>query len=75
MSDTKCETVNWITPYMAIACFTSIYVPRLETFVLYVMLIVSSLTHWHYGTIVVQQMCEHFNRICFGVTMRSKKDE
>lgn len=75
MSDTKCETVNWITPYMAIACCISIFIPRLEIFMLYSMLVMSSLTHWHYGTVVVQQLCEHFNRICFGVTMRTKVQE
>ncbi|KAL7026817.1 hypothetical protein ACKWTF_005181 [Chironomus riparius] len=74
MSDTKCETVNWISPYLAIACFGSIFMPRLEIFFLYSMLLLSTFTHIHYGTVVVQQLCEHFNRICFGVTMRTKKE-
>lgn len=74
MSDTKCETINWISPYLAIACIISIFLPRLETFFLYSMLLLSTITHLHYGTVVVQQLCEHFNRICFGVTLRTKKE-
>jgi ethanolaminephosphotransferase len=73
MSNTRCESMNWITPYLALAFIGSILMPRLERIFLYGMLILSSLTHWHYGTAVVQQLCEHFNRICFGVTMRTKK--
>lgn len=71
MSSTTSETFHWMTPILA-ACFgVSLVFPRLERFLLYSLLIFSSLAHWHYGTVVVQQMCEHFNRICFGVGKRT----
>lgn len=73
MSNTRCEALNWTTPYLVLAFLGSVLMPRLERIFLYGMLIMSTLTHWHYGTLVVQQLCEHFNRICFGVTMREKK--
>jgi ethanolaminephosphotransferase len=74
MSSTSCETINWITPYLAASFCVSLVIPRLERFLLYSMLIFSTLTHWHYGKNVVHQLCEHFNRICFGVTKRTEKE-
>lgn len=75
MSNTNCETINWITPYLAGAFCVSLVIPRLERLLLYSMLIFSTLTHWHYGKNVVHQLCEHFNRICFGVTKRTEQKE
>lgn len=77
MSNARSETFHWMTPIMA-GCFgISLMMPRLERFLIYALLIFSSLTHWHYGTVVVQQMCERFNRTCFGIGKRTespKKD-
>jgi ethanolaminephosphotransferase len=74
MSNTTCETINWLTSYLGFAFVGSLLFPRLERILLYGMLLFSTLSHWHYGTIVVQQLCEHFNRICFSVKLREKKD-
>lgn len=77
MSNTKSETFHWMTPLLA-GCFViSLYIPRLERFLLYALLIFTSLAHCHYGAVVVEKMCVHFNRICFGVGKRTdepKKD-
>lgn len=75
MSNTRCETFNWMTPYLAFAFAGSLLIPRIERILLYSMLVFSTLTHWHYGTIVVQQMCDHFNRICFSVNLKKPKKE
>lgn len=73
MSNTKSETFHWMTPILALGFIVSVFIPRLERFLLYLLLVASSLAHWHYGTVVVQQMCKHFNRICFGVGKRNDK--
>jgi ethanolaminephosphotransferase len=76
MSSTTCETFHWMNPVLIVAFLISLFMPRLERFILYFMLIFSTITHWHYGTVIVEQMCEHFNRICFGVgKRRSINDE
>jgi ethanolaminephosphotransferase len=75
MSNTTSETFHWMTPIL-IGCFgVSLIIPRLERFLLYALLIFSSLAHWHYGSVVVQQMCKHFNRICFGVGKRTDEQK
>jgi ethanolaminephosphotransferase len=77
MSNTTSETFHWMTPILAVCFVFSLIIPRLERVLLYALLIFSSAAHWHYGTGVVQQMCVHFNRICFGVGKRTdepKKD-
>lgn len=72
MSNTRSETYHWMTPVLA-GCFgLSLIIPSLERFIIYSLLIFTSLAHWHYGAVVVQQMCSHFNRICFGVGKRNE---
>lgn len=68
MSNTIAETFNWMTGVLFVAVAMSVAMPAIERPLLYLLVIGSSLAHWHYGTVVVQQMCEHFNRICFKVT-------
>lgn len=73
MSSSTSETFHWMTPILAAGFGVSLLIPRLERFILYSFLILSSLAHWHYGTVVVQQMCVHFNRVCFGVGKRTEE--
>lgn len=68
MSNTRCEGFHWMTPIFIISILIGMYIPILERLILYLLCIITTLTHWHYGTKVVQQMCQHFNRICFKVT-------
>ncbi|XP_053694811.1 ethanolaminephosphotransferase 1 [Sabethes cyaneus] len=68
MSNTISETFNWMTGTLCVAVLLSITAPAIERPLLYILVIGSTLAHWHYGTIVVQQMCKHFNRTCFKVT-------
>lgn len=70
MSSTTCETFHWMNPILLIAFIASLFIPRLERLILYSLLIFSTITHWYYGANLVEQMCEHFNRICFGVGKR-----
>ncbi|KAH8274071.1 hypothetical protein KR044_009875 [Drosophila immigrans] len=70
MSVTRCEAWHWQTPMYVVSILLSLWLPILERPLLYMLLIVTTLTHWHYGASVVDQMCEHFNRICFTVHKR-----
>uniref|UniRef100_U5EUB6 Putative sn-12-diacylglycerol ethanolamine-and cholinephosphotransferase n=1 Tax=Corethrella appendiculata TaxID=1370023 RepID=U5EUB6_9DIPT len=67
MSNTRCEAFNWMSGVLLISMLFSFKFPIFERLILYLLVIGSTLAHWHYGTIVVQQMCKHFNRICFKV--------
>lgn len=49
----QCETVNWMTPIVFGCYLISLVIPRLERLLIYLLLIGSTLAHWHYGTIVV----------------------
>lgn len=71
MSNTRCEIYNSQILYLGICFMGSLVFPRIERILLYGMLIFSTFAHWHYGTDVVQELCIHFNRICFGVTPRN----
>lgn len=70
MSNTRCESFHWMTPIYVICIALGLWLPFLERFMLYFLFILTTLSHWHYGASVVNQMCEHFNRICFSVHMR-----
>lgn len=71
MSNTRCEVYNSQILYLTICFLGSLVFPRIERILLYLMLIFSTFAHCHYGAVVVQQLCVHFNRICFGVTLRT----
>lgn len=71
MSNTNSETFHWMTPVLAVCFVVSLIIPSIERILLYAFLVGSSLTHWHYGTVVVQQLCQHFDRVCFGVGKRT----
>ncbi|XP_030376746.1 ethanolaminephosphotransferase 1 [Scaptodrosophila lebanonensis] len=70
MSSTRSEAWHWQTPMFALSLILSLWLPILERPLLYTLLVVTTLTHWHYGASVVNQMCDHFNRICFTVHKR-----
>uniref|UniRef100_A0A8W7Q1R7 Ethanolaminephosphotransferase 1 n=1 Tax=Anopheles coluzzii TaxID=1518534 RepID=A0A8W7Q1R7_ANOCL len=75
MSNTTAETFNWMTGVLCAAIVMSLTMPLLERPILYLLVIGSSLAHWHYGSGVVQQMCVHFNRRCFMVTKPEESKE
>ncbi|XP_040167201.1 ethanolaminephosphotransferase 1 [Anopheles arabiensis] len=75
MSNTTAETFNWMTGVLCAAILMSLTMPLLERPILYLLVIGSSLAHWHYGSGVVQQMCVHFNRRCFMVTKPEESKE
>ncbi|GAB0086509.1 ethanolaminephosphotransferase 1 [Sergentomyia squamirostris] len=68
MSSTRCEAVHWMTPIFVALILLGISFPSLELSILYLLCVTTTLSHWHYGTKVVQQLCRKFNRVCFGVT-------
>lgn len=53
MSSTRCEGFHWMTPIYIATVIISLYVPLLERPLLYLLLIATTLSHWHYGTRVV----------------------
>lgn len=70
MSNTRCDVFHYMMPIFLFFVGIGLWIPLLERLMLYVLFILTTLTHWHYGTNVVTEMCEHFNRICFSVKMR-----
>ncbi|XP_055372170.1 ethanolaminephosphotransferase 1 [Condylostylus longicornis] len=68
MSSTRCEGFHWMTPIFIISMIIAFYIPFFERLILYLLCLGTTLAHWQYGAKVVQQMCKHFNRICFKVT-------
>lgn len=75
MSSTRSEAWHWQTPMFVMSVLFSLWLPILERALLYALLIVTTLTHWHYGASVVNQMCEHFNRVCFTVNKRVPEED
>ncbi|EEB17164.1 Selenoprotein I, putative [Pediculus humanus corporis] len=75
MSSTRCEIFNWLLLPLFFATFFSLMLSpsskTAETSLLYILLILVTLAHFHYGTCVVRQMCDHFHIYCF----RIKKKE
>lgn len=53
MSSTRCEAFHWMTPLFCVSVLISLYVPILERPLLYLLCILTTLSHWHYGTKVV----------------------
>lgn len=53
MSNTRCEAVHWMTPIFVISLVVSFVLPILERPLIYLLCIVTTLAHWHYGTKVV----------------------
>lgn len=70
MSNTRCELFHWMTPIYFISILIALTMPALERIILYCLTIATTFTHWHYGTNVVQQLCRHFHRECFGVVTK-----
>lgn len=62
-------------PMYVLSLLVSLWIPFLERPLLYMLLIVTTLSHWHYGASVVNQMCEHFNRVCFTVHKRVPEEQ
>ncbi|XP_066592681.1 ethanolaminephosphotransferase 1-like [Prorops nasuta] len=63
MSNTRCEVLPWILFPVIVATILSFIMPSLDLFVMYAVSILALVSHIHYGTCVVRQMCRHF-RIC-----------
>lgn len=58
MSNTRCEALHWMSPILFVAMLISFMIPRLETVIIYLLLIGSTLAHWHYGTIIVSYLLD-----------------
>jgi len=65
MSNTRCELLSFILAPLTLATAFVLLVPgltaRSEMSVLYGLTVFAVVAHIHYGTCVVQQMCDHFN--------------
>ncbi|XP_044263654.1 ethanolaminephosphotransferase 1-like [Tribolium madens] len=69
MSNTRCEIFNWILVPTTFIIFLCIWMnsPMIELLLTYILCILSTSAHIHYGTHVVQQMCKHFRINCFSI--------
>lgn len=68
MSGTRCEAIHWMLPLFGCSVALGLLMPVLERPILYFLVLLATASHWHYGAVVVQQLCRHFGRICFKVT-------
>lgn len=74
MSNTRCEAFNALLVPLALAvgvCLT-IGTPSVELSLLYLLLVVTTLAHIHYGTYVVREMCRHFRINCFSIRQKEE---
>lgn len=55
-------------PLFGCSVALGLLMPVLERPILYFLVLLATASHWHYGAVVVQQLCRHFGRICFKVT-------
>lgn len=53
MSNTRCEAFHWMTPIFFASLFISLFIPLLERPLIYLLCILTTAAHWHYGTRVV----------------------
>lgn len=69
MSGTRCETWNaLLAPLVAaLALVLSTGDPALELALLYLLVVVTTAAHLHYGAGVVRAMCRHFHISCFSI--------
>ncbi len=58
MSNTRCEAIHWMSPILFVAMLISFMLPILETLIIYLLLLGSTLAHWHYGTIIVSHQIQ-----------------
>lgn len=74
MSDTRCEAWNvLLVPYSAAVLVVLCGVSRsAEVMLLWSLCAGCSLSHIHYGTRVVQEMCKHFDINCFHIKPKMK---
>lgn len=56
MSNTRCEAVHWMTPIFVVSLIISIYMPFFERPLIYLLCILTTAAHWHYGTRVVSRL-------------------
>ncbi|GMT28440.1 hypothetical protein PFISCL1PPCAC_19737, partial [Pristionchus fissidentatus] len=76
MSSTRAELWNSLVALYSIAAILSLYViPEWEMFLLYSMSLIVLLSHLHYGTCVVRQMCHHFKINALDVKYLEKKQK
>ncbi|XP_014230507.1 ethanolaminephosphotransferase 1-like [Trichogramma pretiosum] len=71
MSNTRCEIVPWILFPAAGAAIMAWAVPNLDLILMYLLAAVALVSHVHYGTCVVRQMCRHFKINAFRIKSNS----
>ncbi|KAL1500768.1 hypothetical protein ABEB36_006213 [Hypothenemus hampei] len=69
MSSTRCDWFNWLFLPTVLAIIVSGITrwSSVEMSLLYLLCIGTSISHIHYGTCVVRQMCRHFRINCFSI--------
>ncbi|CAB3255210.1 unnamed protein product [Arctia plantaginis] len=73
MCHNRCDLVTWMFWPLLAAIIISLNIPRLEYFMLHLMLILAVFGHIHYGVCMVRQICSHLNIKCFTVPKEKRK--
>lgn len=86
MTSTRCEIFNWVLIPLtfAVTLFTypgwnaqtnKFLTREVEIYSLYLLALIATLSHIHYGICNVRQICKHLNIYCFVITSKpTKKD-
>lgn len=67
MSNMRCEVYHWMTPIFCISVAIGLWLPIFERPILYILCILTTLTHWHYGTRVVSSFFSFKINFNFGL--------
>ncbi|XP_041988733.1 ethanolaminephosphotransferase 1 [Aricia agestis] len=67
MSDTRCEAVNALVCVYGAGVCVALRAPAAELAVLVALTAAATFAHCRYGTLLVQEMCEHFKISCFRI--------
>lgn len=77
MTSTRCEVFNWILiPLSIVVGLASLANIQgyYEVYFVYLMALLVTLSHVHYGICTVNQICKHLNIYCFTITSKPVKN-
>lgn len=78
MTSTRCQIFNWLFLPLTLSIVLIIYEviqAEQEKIVLYLLALLVTISHIHYGVCMVRQICNHLNIYCFTITSKPVKKQ
>lgn len=78
MSNTRCDMFNpLLTPYLLVTATAALFplTGAVESLILYILCLLSTISHIQYGAGVVNEMCDHFGIQCFRIRSEGKDNK